>query len=52
MISQRPDELKTTKLNKIHPFNSTFPISNPTGYNPASKPKKIYRDPNGKIYLI
>ena len=39
IISQRPDEVRAAKINRSQPFNSTFPLGNPTGYNPAAKPK-------------
>ncbi len=47
MIASRPDEIKTQKLSKIQPFNSTFPLGNPVGYNPSAKPKVIVHNPNG-----
>lgn len=49
LIAQRPDEIKTSKTKQIFPFNSTFPIGSPVGYNPTMKPKiLIQKNPNGK----
>jgi len=37
IISQRPDEVMASKMNKTQPFSSTFPLINPIGYNPNLK---------------
>jgi len=41
IISQRPDEVMASKMNKTQPFTSTFPLINPTGYNPNLKFKVL-----------
>lgn len=52
IISQRPDEIKTTQKNRIMPFNSTFPIGNPTGYNPTTKPVTLYKNQPKKLNQV
>ena len=41
IISQRPDEVMASKMNRTQPFSSTFPLINPMGYNPTLKFKVI-----------
>ncbi len=49
IISQRPDEVMASKMNKTQPFTATFPLINPTGYNPTLKFKVINQ--KGKNHL-